>query len=304
VPRPLHSDALGFPQARKSDSAFCEYQVMPFGLTNAPAAFQNRINDTFCPSLDSLFVVYLDDILVYSQTLQEHEKHVKQVLDVMREAHLFAKAEKCSFDSSSTEYLGFIVNQEGVKMDPSKVDSVRSWPLPRTVKEVQSFFRIPNFYRHFIKDYSKIAHPLTRRTKKDADFSMDAAAVSAFEALKGAFENGSIVHHFRPGIPLELETDASDFALGSVLSQRHEDGKLYPIAFRSRKFDTAELNYQVHDKESSLSSTPTGSSAHTPTTFTPPPKCTPTTPISATSFPPASSTADKRGSMSSCPSSR
>ncbi|GAA5907915.1 hypothetical protein JCM5296_006131 [Sporobolomyces johnsonii] len=226
-----------------------EYQVMPFGLTNAPAAFQNLINDTFRPFLDSFVVVYLDDILVYSKTREEHVKHVKTVLNTMRQACLFAKAEKCSFDEPSTEYLGFLVDREGIRMDPKKTESVRSWPQPSNLREVQSFLGFANFYRRFIKDYSKIAHPLTRLTKKTVDFDMDDAAVAAFDTLKSAFEGDRILRHFRPGLPIELETDASDFALGSVISQRHEDGKLYPVAFRSRKFDHAELNYEVHDKE-------------------------------------------------------
>ncbi|GAA5874668.1 hypothetical protein JCM1840_007442 [Sporobolomyces johnsonii] len=226
-----------------------EYQVMPFGLTNAPAAFQNLINDTFRPFLDSFVVVYLDDILVYSKTAAEHEQHVRQVLDTMRKAKLYAKAEKCTFDEQGTEYLGFIVDRQGVRMDPKKIDSVHSWPLPSNLREVQSFLGFANFYRRFIKDYSKIAHPLTRLTKKDTAFDLDSAAVAAFNALKGMFNGEQILRHFRPGMPIELETDASDFALGSVLSQRHEDGKLYPIAFRSRKFDHAEINYEVHDKE-------------------------------------------------------
>ncbi|GAA5956477.1 hypothetical protein JCM10213_003320 [Rhodosporidiobolus nylandii] len=227
-----------------------EYLVMPFGLTNAPAAFQHLINDSFRAFLDSFVVVYLDDILIYSRTQEEHDRHVKIVLDKMREVGLFAKAEKCSFDQASTEYLGFIVDREGVKMDPSKIDSVKSWPEPSTLKEVQSFLGFANFYRRFIRDYSKIAHPLSRLTRKTKDtFAMDDDAKAAFRALQDAFDGSKIVHHFRPDLPIELETDASDFALGSVLSQRHEDGKLYPVAFRSRKFDAAELNYEVHDKE-------------------------------------------------------
>ncbi|GAA6018098.1 hypothetical protein JCM10207_006080 [Rhodosporidiobolus poonsookiae] len=226
-----------------------EYLVMPFGLTNAPAAFQHLINDTFRPFLDVFVVVYLDDILVYSRNAEEHDRHVKLVLDKMREAKLFAKIEKCSFGASSCEYLGFIVDQDGVRMDPSKIEAVRSWPVPSTLREVQSFLGFANFYRRFIQNYSRIAHPLTRLTQKKTHFTMDDEAVRAFNTLREAFDGEKVLRHFRPGLPVELETDASDFALGSVLSQRHEDGRLYPVAFRSRKFDAAELNYEVHDKE-------------------------------------------------------
>ncbi|GAA5865997.1 hypothetical protein JCM1840_003369 [Sporobolomyces johnsonii] len=229
-----------------------EYQVMPFGLTNAPAAFQNLLNDTFRPFLDSFVIVYLDDILVYSRTQEEHDRHVRQVLETMRTAKLYAKAEKCSFEEGSTEYLGFIVDVDGVRMDPKKIETVQSWPLPTNIREVQSFLGFCNFYRRFIRNYSTIAAPLTRLTRRDrtsADFPLQEKEIAAFQTLRDAFHGGQIIRHFQPGLPIELETDASDYALGSVLSQRHADGKLYPIAFRSRKFDHAELNYEVHDKE-------------------------------------------------------
>ncbi|GAA5971619.1 hypothetical protein JCM3765_001266 [Sporobolomyces pararoseus] len=226
-----------------------EYQVMPFGLTNAPATFQALINDTFRPFLDRFVVAYLDDILIYSQTLEEHQDHVRQVLAKMREAKLYGKAEKCSFHSDSVEYLGFIINRDGVSMDPSKVQSIREWPQPSTVKEVQSFLGFANFYRRFIRNYSSIAAPLTRLTRKDIIFEMDKKAIEAFNILKNSFESDQILRHFDPSLPLELETDASDFALGAVLSQRQSDNKLYPIAFLSRNSTPPELNYEVHDKE-------------------------------------------------------
>ncbi|GAA5867358.1 hypothetical protein JCM5353_008820, partial [Sporobolomyces roseus] len=170
------------------------------------------------------------------------------VLAKMRKAKLYAKAEKCSFHSDQVEYLGFIIGSHGVSMDSSKVSAIREWPQPSTVKEVQSFLGFANFYRRFIKNYSSIASPLTRLTRKDTPFEMDDKAIAAFQSLKDAFEGEQILRHFDPSLPLELETDASDFALGAVLSQR-QDGRLHPIAFLSRKFSPPELNYEVHDKE-------------------------------------------------------
>ncbi|GAA5880157.1 hypothetical protein JCM1840_007633 [Sporobolomyces johnsonii] len=225
---------------------------MPFGLTNAPAAFQNLINDTFCPFLDSLIVLYLDDILVYSCMQEEHDQHIRQVLETMRTAKLYAKAEKCTFEESSTEYLGFIVDVDGVRMDPKKIEVVQSWPQPTNIREVQSFLGFCNFYRHFIRNYSTIAAMLTcltRRDRANADFILEEKEITAFQTLRDAFHDGQIIRHFQPGLPIELEIDASDYALGSVLSQRHAYGKLYPIAFRSRRFDKAKLNYKVHNKE-------------------------------------------------------
>jgi hypothetical protein len=226
-----------------------EYQVMPFGLTNAPASFQNLINDTLRPFLDRFVVAYLDDILIYSDSKEEHDDHVRQVLQKMREAHLFAKAEKCSFYSDHTEYLGFVIDRDGVRMDPEKANAVRDWPVPQNLRQVQSFLGFTNFYRRFIKDYSTIATPLTRFTKKDVPFVWDDAAQNALDTLKASFEGEQILRHFDPSLPIEVETDASDFGLGAVLSQRGTDNRLRPVAFLSRKFSPEELNYQVHDKE-------------------------------------------------------
>lgn len=225
-----------------------EYQVMPFGLTNAPATFQALINDTFRPYLDIFVVAYLDDILVYSETEKEHINHVRLVLQKMRERHLFAKASKCEFHADQVDYLGYIINREGVSMDPSKIDSIQDWPVPESVKQVQSFLGFTNFYRRFIKDYSKLTTPLTRFTRKGEPFIWDHAAAEAFKTLKSSFAPGLILRHYDPLLLTELETDASDFAIGAVISQRHEK-RLHPIAFYSRKLNPAELNYEIYDKE-------------------------------------------------------
>ncbi|GAA5895480.1 hypothetical protein JCM6882_006265 [Rhodosporidiobolus microsporus] len=179
------------------------------------------VNDAFRPFLDIFVVCYLDDILIYSQNEEQHIEHVKLVLDQMRKKHLYAKLSKCEFHSSSVEYLGYIVNREGIMMDPSKIASIRSWPTPEKLQHVQSFLGFTNFYRRFIKDYSKLTAPLTRFTKKGVKFEWDNLAIAAFSSLKDAFE---------------------------VLSQRH-DGRLHPVAFHSRRLDPAKLNYEIFDKE-------------------------------------------------------
>lgn len=225
-----------------------EYQVMPFGLTNAPATFQNMINDTYMEYLDDFVVVYLDDILIFSNTLEEHKRHVRLALQKLRDNHLFAKAEKCSFHAAEVEYLGYLVGPSGIRMDPSKLESIRTWPLPRCLKEVQSFLGFCNFYRRFIYRYSQLATPLTSLTKKDVKFNMGEEQVQAFEALKQAFVDADILRHFEPNVQCIIETDASDFGIGAAISQRI-NGKLHPIAFFSRKLNPAELNYDIFDKE-------------------------------------------------------
>lgn len=225
-----------------------EYQVMPFGLTNAPASCQRMINDQLHEYLDVFVVAYLDDILIYSKTEAEHIQHVRKVLEKLRIAKLLLKPEKCEFHQEETHFLGFIVGRHGVRMDPIKVEAVLSWPTPGTVKEVQSFLGFANFYRRFIKNYSAVAKALTDLTKKDQDWQWTDQAQKAFQELKDHFTSAPVLATYDPELQIVMETDASDFALGACLSQKH-DKQLRPIAYHSRTFSPAELNYDVHDKE-------------------------------------------------------
>lgn len=226
-----------------------EFLVMPFGLTNAPSAFQHYINDVLHEHLDSFVVVYLDDILVYSTSEKEHETHVEKVLELLRFHKLYAKASKCEFHQSKVEFLGYMVGSDGISMDVKKVQTVLDWPVPTHVKAVQSFLGFANFYRRFIRNYSKIVTPLTALTKKDSEFRWTEDATEAFETLKKAFTEAPILVHFDPNLDTILETDASDYAMGIILSQNCADGILRPVAFDSRKFVEAEINYEIHDKE-------------------------------------------------------
>jgi hypothetical protein len=226
-----------------------EYLVMPFGLTNAPASFQQLMNEVLRQFLDISVIVYLDDILIYSKTREDHVFHVKQVLEKLREHRLWAKAEKCRFFQNSVDFLGYVVSQDGVSMDPAKVKTILEWKPPRNVKDVQVFLGFANFYRKFIKGYSKITEPLTRLLRKDTKFEWSDKAQHAFETLKSAFTSAPILTHFDPQRPIVLEADASDYALASILSHPDSHGNLQPIAFYSRKFNDAELNYEIYDKE-------------------------------------------------------
>lgn len=235
--------------AFKTRYGLYEYCVMPFGLTNAPAAFQALMNEIFSEYLDLFVIIYLDDILIFSETPEEHETHVRLVLDKLRENDLPVKAEKCSFDATEVEYLGFIVGIDGVRMDESKVSSIQDWPEPRSLRDVQVFLGFANFYRRFIRNFSKLTSPLSNLIKKDTIWNFDTNAKEAFLSLKSAFTTAPIMAHFQPGVECRLETDASDFALAAVISQKDSEGKLHPLAFHSRKFSPAELNYDIHDKE-------------------------------------------------------
>ncbi|MBW0490609.1 hypothetical protein O181_030324 [Austropuccinia psidii MF-1] len=147
-----------------------EYLFMPFGLTNAPASFHNLVNDIFADFLDVFYVVYLDHIMVFSKSKEEHVKHVVSVRQILRDNNLFAKASKCVFHASSVEYLGYVVSSDGLKMDASEVQKILNWPQPKNINALQYFLGFVNFYRHLIKNYSKKITALTSLLKKDSPF--------------------------------------------------------------------------------------------------------------------------------------
>jgi hypothetical protein len=227
-----------------------EYTVMPFGLCNALGTFQHYMNDTFRDFLDQFLIVYLDDLLIYSETLEEHKRHVRMVLERLQKAELYLKLSKCEFHKEEVGFLGYIIGPNGVKMDPAKVSAITTWPTPKSVHDICVFLGLANFYRHFIKDFSKLATPMTSLLKKGRKFYWDDRAQSAFEQLKTAFTTAPILRHFDPTLPTVLKADASDYALGTVISQRNpNNGVLHPVAFHSHKFQPPEQNYEIYDKE-------------------------------------------------------
>jgi hypothetical protein len=202
-----------------------EYTVMPFGLCNAPATCMRMINDTLRSHLDRICIAYLDDILVYSETKQQHVKDVRDILTALKKARLLCKPEKCEFHTRRVDFLGYVITPGGISMDPSKVNKVLEWHQPTTVTEVQSFLGFANFYRRFVKGYSTIAAPLTELTKKDKEFEWTKGAQDAFVSLKEAFTKAPVLVTFDPEKEITVETDSSDYALGAVLSQKGETNK-------------------------------------------------------------------------------
>jgi transposase InsO family protein len=225
-----------------------EYLVMPFGLTNAPATCQELINNVLREHLDIFVIAYLDDILIYSQNEKEHKEHVRTILTLLQQHSLLVDPDKCNWHQEEVEFLGCIVGKNGVKMSPDKIQVVKDWPTPKTVKEIQSFLGFVNFNRQFIQNFSKVAIPLTELTKKDTPFEWTKKQDEAFETLKNACIEPPVLASFRSGEPLRFETDASDLAIG-MCAKQERDGKWHPIAYHSRKFTSAEENYDVHDKE-------------------------------------------------------
>ena len=226
-----------------------KYNVLPFGLTNGPAAFQRFINDTLgMDYLDNFVTAFVDDLIIYSKNETEHEKHVKMVLKRLRAAGLQASIKKCEFHVTRTKYLGFILTTEGIEVDPEKTQVIHNWRIPNTVQGVQSFLGFCNFYRKFIKDYSRIARPLNQLTKREVPFVWNDKCQEAFEELKRRLTNAPVLYHYQPELETRLETDASDGVVAGVLTQRH--GKdWHPVAFYSKSMSDAERNYEIHDKE-------------------------------------------------------
>src|SRR6266496_3551504 len=228
-----------------------EFNVMPFGLTNAPATFQTLMNDIFRDLLDVCVIVYLDDILVYSRNKEEHEQHLQQVLQRLKDNQLYAKLSKCTFFANSIEYLGHIVDGDGLRPNPQLVQALMDFPQPRTLKELQSFLGLANYYRKFIANFSNIALPLTDVTRNNTQSNLrpiewTQPMQSAFDALKKALTSAPCLALPDPDGEFEVTTDASENAkaVGAVLTQNS-----HPVAYESTKLNSHQLNYSVHDKE-------------------------------------------------------
>ena len=290
-----------------------EYQVMPFGLSNAPASFQGYVNKILAEKLDIFVIVYLDDILIYTEDPgQGHVDAVRWVLEVLRKYGLYANFKKCRFHKDEVRFLGYIVSAKGVRMEEERIEAVKNWPEPKSVRDIQVFIGFANFYQRFIRGFSRIAAPLTSMLKTSvsqpdtiadrldkggtaggADAGpnkklaksksgkssksrnpsnsrateepkfLTSEARKAFNHLKQAFIEAPILRDFDPERHIRIETDASGYAIGGVLSQLTSDqltssdsnssksdiGQWHPVAYFSRKMIPAETRYETHDGE-------------------------------------------------------
>ena len=224
----LHVKEVDVPKtAFKTRYGHYDFLVMPFGLTNAPAAFMDLMNRVFRLYLDQFVMVFIDDILVYSKDAQEHEHHLRIVLQTLRENQLFAKLSKCDFWIKEVSFLGHIVSVEGIRVDPVKIEAIVNWKPPRNVTEIRSFLGLAGYYRRFVQGFSVIASSLTRLLRKGVKFEWDDKCQSSFERLKEILVEAPVLIQPTSGRDYTVYSDASRIGLGCVLMQ---DGKVVAYA--------------------------------------------------------------------------
>ena len=225
-----------------------EYTVLPMGLCNAPGTFMQLMNDIFRDMLDKTVLVFLDDILIFSRTKEEHIKHVREVLTRLRAQKLYAKRSKCEFFRKEVEFLGHRIGANGLSVSQDKIDAVKQWKPPRNVTELRSFLGLAGFYRRFVEKYSHIALPLTELTKGENTWKWGPEQQTAFDTLKEKLCNAPVLLIPDPSKPFVLNCDACGYATGAVLQQDQGRG-LQPIAYRSRKLTPAECRYDTREQE-------------------------------------------------------
>jgi hypothetical protein len=218
-----------------------EFTVMPFGLTNAPTFFMNLMNKVFMEELDKFVVVFIDDILIYSKSHEDHEHHLRIVLGRLRAHQLYAKLSKCEFWLEKIAFLGHILTAEGIEVDPSKVEVVSKWEQPSNVSEIRSFLGMAGYYRHFIIGFSSIAKPMTKLLKKDNKFVWTPKCEQSFQVIKKKLTTAPVLTLSDIHQSFVIFCDASRQGLGCVLMQNEK-----VIAYASRFLKSHEQNYPTH----------------------------------------------------------
>jgi len=236
--------------AFKTNRGLFEPTVMFFGMCNSPATFQAMMDSIFATEIENNeVIVYIDDILVFAKDMDDLIRKENIVLDKLRKNDLFARAKKCEFRKIRTEYLGLILEEGKLSMDTTKLEGIRNWPTPTTVREIRSFLGFGNFYRRFIKGFSTLAQPLNDLLKKDQKFEWTSDCQKAFNMLKQRFTEEPVLMMPDHSRPFQIETDASKYATGAILTQLDSNGERHPVAFISKTLSAAERNYDTHDRE-------------------------------------------------------
>lgn len=222
-----------------------EFIRMPFGLKNAPATFQRLMNEILRDFINKICVVYLDDILIFSTSIQEHMKAITDIFKVLETNKLKIQIDKCNFMMKETAFLGHVITKDGLKPNPDKISTIQNVQVPKTEKQIKSFLGLTGYYRKFIRDYAKVAQPISKYLRKDTKINIkDPNYIEAFEKLKTLISSHPILRFPDHGKQFQLTTDASNYAIGAVLSQEG-----HPVCFASRTLNTHEKNYSATDKE-------------------------------------------------------
>ncbi|GJU55939.1 putative reverse transcriptase domain-containing protein [Tanacetum coccineum] len=221
-----------------------EFQVMPFGLTNAPAVFMDLMNRVCKPYLDKFIIVFIDDILIYSKNKQEHEEHLKLILELLKKEELYAKFSKCEFWIPKVQFLGHVIDSKGIHVDPAKIESIKDWASPKSPTEIRQFLGLAGYYRRFIEGFSKIAKPMTKLTQKKVKFEWGDKQEAAFQLLKQKLCSAPILALPEGSKDFIAYCDASKKGLGAMLMQREK-----VIAYASPQLKIHEKNYTTHDLE-------------------------------------------------------
>lgn len=226
-----------------------EFNRLSFGLCNAPSTFQKLADTVFNDMKWNEVLIYLDDIIIFSATFEEHLSRLERVFKKLRNANLKLKPSKCNYAQTSLNILGHFVTRDGVKPDSDKIRAVENFPKPEKIKDVQSFLGLVNFYRKYIQNFSQIAKPLHELLRKNTKFIWNDRAEKAFQELKNKLISAPLLAHFRPHAETELRTDACGYGIGAVLLQKNKEGVFHPIAYASRKLTKAEMNYSITEQE-------------------------------------------------------
>jgi deoxyuridine 5'-triphosphate nucleotidohydrolase len=226
-----------------------EYNHMPFGPTNAPATFQHAMNEMFKGLIGKGVYVYIDDVTIYSQSFKEHMALLREVFKRLRQFQFKMKPKKCTFAADQVEVLGHVINQQGIKPAPSKIEAVKNYPVPQDKADLRAFLGLIGYYRNYIKGCSRISEPLSKMLKKDSRFTWDKEAQATFNRIKNILTSDQIL--IRPDFqkPFILQTDGSAKGLGAVLSQLDSEGKEHPIAYASQRTTATEANYAASQLE-------------------------------------------------------
>lgn len=232
-----------------STEGLFEWTVMPFGLCNAPATYQRMMQDILGSLIWTECLVYLDDVLVFGRTFDEHQERLHRVVHRLFDAGLLLKAKKCMFGARSTTFLGHVVSSEGIGPDPKKVEKIKNFPIPRNPKELRSFLGLGSYYRRYIKDFGRIAVPLHKLTEKDATFTWAKEHKAAFQQIRDGISQAVVQGHPDFSKPFIVDADASEIGAGCILSQRDKEGREVPILMDSRKFTAAESKWHIREKE-------------------------------------------------------